>query len=217
VPKRVQIASRAALLLLAAACDEYPGDPRPSPPGPPRQPIEFVWMIHPGRAIAGPVHVQFGVRVGPHSCWRLEAVVARLDGLVLQFEGTAVADVAGPCAAVVVYDTVAVTTPALLTSHYYDLAAGDLVDYVMIWPDSVTPAPRLVARGSICPPLTTTIPCYRFEVWHPRQDLAGGWIANWPALTGCISAQLWAEILSPQACGRYGTKPTLLRIRHTRL
>ncbi len=191
------------VVVLIAACDHDSTRPAPQVE---RRALEVVYVIHPGRMTPGPARLRCGFIVGPDSCWTIESIGARLDGYSLIVEGTAVRPAgATGCDSVARFDSVTLTTPPLLEPTRYDLIAGDLHDDLWVHPDFSPQGEWLVAVGGICPPHISMQSCYQFTPVHPAALAAHGWLVeNWPALTGCVSAQLYAEFRGRVSCSPLG-------------
>lgn len=197
------------VVLAFVACNDNSTNPSPQLQ---RRAIDVVYVIHPGRTTPGPVTLRCGFIVGPDSCWTLESVQARLDGYNVIVEGIAVHP-AGTVAygSAARFDSVMLTTPPLLQHTRYDVIAGPLHDDLWIHPEYPPQEEWLMAVGGICPPLSSTQSCYQFTPEYPGATAAHGClIENWPALTHCMSAKLYAEFAGRVSCQPYGNDNAMI-------
>jgi hypothetical protein len=188
---------------MVAACNENPTTP---PPQVERRALDPIYVIYPHLSAPGPVVLRCGFIVGPDSSWTLESARVRLDDYHIIVEGTAIrlaGVTTGTSAAR--FDSVTLTTAPLLEPTRYDLIVGELKDDLWIHDGYPPQASYMMALGGICPPHITMYSCYQFEPVHPAALAARGWLVeNWPALTGCASAVLYAEILGRVSCTPLG-------------
>jgi hypothetical protein len=197
------------VVLSMVACDDKSTNPEPQVE---RRALDVVYVIHPGRTTPGPVVLRCGFIVGPDSCWTLESVQARLDGYTVIVEGSAVRPAgAAECGSVARFDSIILTTPPLLQHTRYDLVAGALHDDLWIHPDYPPQGEWLMALGGICPPHISMQECYQFTPLYPGALAARGWLVeNWPALSNCMSAQLYAQMDGRYVCYRLGDDNALI-------
>jgi len=188
------------MVATCSACEQSATLPDPQVS---RRPLEFEYVLHPGRTTPGLVALRCGVLVGPDSCWGVESAQVRLLGLRVIATGTAIhvghhPDCGGPAK----YDTLTLVTPHLPGVGRYELVAGSLVDDLWIDPANQKVVEWMVARGGSCPPLVTALRCFLFTPFHPLSDVAGGWlIGGSPDRGRCVPVYLRAEMGRAECVG----------------
>jgi hypothetical protein len=174
------------LLALAAACVPAGCEDENLGHGPKRQPLDFIYFVHPGAVDADtPSRLRAGVLAGNDLCWRVAGAGIDRDGNRLVISGVAHHDsrASVACPQALAHDTLSIAIPPLETGDYL-LVAGSLVDTLRV----ASPAPRpagkpFAARGDAC---SADPGCLLFRCDHVMApEIEGILTGPVPAPSGC--------------------------------